>query len=493
MDLKEIAEAYQLVYEKKAEKDYDGDGKIESGKEEYFGSRDKAIKKAMGKDVEENGDDEKDDDDNGKKKSKKKDDDNKNSKDLSAGQKKLPPQLQKAIAKKNESLDLVSAYYSMYEHHKKDEDGNTIPHEDEINEGIDLSFIDEISEEELDILVEEVVYDLLDEGIELDAVEGAFTQYLEEATVTSGDNRPTDVRPGGEPENDMTSDVKKRRAEVQKKRKDQVEKFKKSVGKAVQGVKAKAHGGLADYAGKRKLIPTKGAKAAAAKPERVAPSEPKNKTKKAQKEFEVTKKGVEAANKDRAEKMSKRQRPQDIKKGLGDKEKRQGLRSAVFKDVKDRVGKKVQAVKDAPKKLVNKGRNVLSGAVGKVGSSLNKLSRKLAVKAESVHILDAFDTVTAYLIDEGFAKDFDHAQRIMVTLDSELIQEVHESQIETLRAYLLNEGKATPESGTGPYYNEKKPTEMQLKNREKQQKIKDLTNQGKHQEASKLYNTKGSM
>ena len=34
---------------KKAAKDYDGDGKIESGKEEYFGSKDKAIKKAIKK------------------------------------------------------------------------------------------------------------------------------------------------------------------------------------------------------------------------------------------------------------------------------------------------------------------------------------------------------------------------------------------------------------------------------------------------------------
>ncbi len=38
---------------KKADKDYDGDGKIESGKDEYFGSKDKAIKKAMGKKVKE--------------------------------------------------------------------------------------------------------------------------------------------------------------------------------------------------------------------------------------------------------------------------------------------------------------------------------------------------------------------------------------------------------------------------------------------------------
>ena len=37
------------LQEKKAKKDYDGDGKIESGSEEYLGSRDRAIKNAMGK------------------------------------------------------------------------------------------------------------------------------------------------------------------------------------------------------------------------------------------------------------------------------------------------------------------------------------------------------------------------------------------------------------------------------------------------------------
>ena len=43
----------QMEEEKKAAKDYDGDGKVESGKDEYFGSKDKAIKKAMKKeDVE---------------------------------------------------------------------------------------------------------------------------------------------------------------------------------------------------------------------------------------------------------------------------------------------------------------------------------------------------------------------------------------------------------------------------------------------------------
>jgi len=46
---KDVGDIYQAIYEKKADKDYDGDGEVESGKDEYFGSKDKAIKKAMGK------------------------------------------------------------------------------------------------------------------------------------------------------------------------------------------------------------------------------------------------------------------------------------------------------------------------------------------------------------------------------------------------------------------------------------------------------------
>jgi len=52
----------------------------------------------------------------------------------------------------------------------------------------------------------------------------------------------------------------------------------------------------------------------------------------------------------------------------------------------------------------------------------------------------------------------------------------------------LKEGKATPESGTGKYYKEGKPTAMQKEKRAKMEKIKALTNAGKHKEASALYN-----
>jgi len=46
---KDLRDIYQTIYEKKAAKDYDRDGEVESSKDEYFGSRDNAIKKAMGK------------------------------------------------------------------------------------------------------------------------------------------------------------------------------------------------------------------------------------------------------------------------------------------------------------------------------------------------------------------------------------------------------------------------------------------------------------
>ena len=403
MDLKEIAEAYQLVYEKqkldpvgKEDDDVDNDGDVDSS-DEYLKKRRAAIGKAMGKD----GDKEEDEED---KEDKKKD--------------------------KKESLDLVSAYHSMYEHHQKDADGNVIPHEDEdeeVKEEIDLSFVDELSEEELDILVEEVVCDLLDEGIELDAVEGAFTQYLEEAKVTYGSDT----------EDPMVTAVKKKKEEKEKASKEKAEKFKKSVGKAVTKMKAKMHGKMADYAGKRKLIPAK-----------TKMKKPDGRSKAYRGEG-----GKDALAKDKAKfakAKDKKQTSANIKvsmMGGGAKETRSKLRSAVFKDVKDRIGKKksdiksgigkaAKSVADAPKKASERIQKGIGGLVKKgrtkIGGSLVALGKKMQEQGGE---LDMFDTVTAYLIDEGLVKDFDHAQRVMTTLDSTLIEEVHAEQIQLLKEY----------------------------------------------------------
>ena len=173
MDLNGIAKAYQLVYEKKADKDYDGDGKVESGTDEYMGSKDKAIKKAMGKKVKHDCSSKVKHEEYGigdciKEMHTLDSAGNVTHYDVmfEHGMEKnvfvgdlnvLVSEMHEHVINtdKNKEVlgdkDLMSAYYSMYEHHKKDEDGNTIPHEDEIEEGIDLSFVDTLTEEELKV------------------------------------------------------------------------------------------------------------------------------------------------------------------------------------------------------------------------------------------------------------------------------------------------------------------------------------------------------
>ena len=111
-----------------AAKDYDGDGKIESGKDEYFGSKDKAIKKAMAKRV-------------------KKESLSDWRGDLSdlieivaepeekAEKKVKEGKVNNKVVinpKISEAIEEIGG--EVLEHHQKDADGNTIPHDD-VNEG----------------------------------------------------------------------------------------------------------------------------------------------------------------------------------------------------------------------------------------------------------------------------------------------------------------------------------------------------------------------
>ena len=52
--------------------------------------------------------------------------------------------------------------------------------------------------------------------------------------------------------------------------------------------------------------------------------------------------------------------------------------------------------------------------------------------AENGRDIDAFEAVISYLIDEGFAKSWEEAQDIMITLKPELVEEVYQSQLKKL-------------------------------------------------------------
>jgi len=108
---KNLREPY--LQEKMAKKDYDGDGKVESGKDEYMGSRDKAIKKAMGKDPKQ---------------------------EMKKEEKEGVPRMQKGAMAydgpnkaSSEAKDRIFAKTKKKmtkEHHTKDENGKVIEHED---------------------------------------------------------------------------------------------------------------------------------------------------------------------------------------------------------------------------------------------------------------------------------------------------------------------------------------------------------------------------
>ena len=117
-----------VIHEKKAAKDYDGDGKIESGKDEYFGSKDKAIKKAMAKRV----------------KKESLSDWRGDLSDLieivSGPEDEVEKKVKEGKVKNkvvinpkiSEAIEEIGG--EVLEHHQKDADGNTIPH-DTIEEG----------------------------------------------------------------------------------------------------------------------------------------------------------------------------------------------------------------------------------------------------------------------------------------------------------------------------------------------------------------------
>ena len=179
--------------------------------------------------------------------------------------------------------------------------------------------------------------------------------------------------------------------------------------------------------------------------------------------------------------------------GGGAKETRQKLRSAVLKDVKDRIGKKksdiksgigkaAKSVADAPKKASERIQKGIGGLVKKgrtkIGGSLVALGKKMQEQGGE---LDMFDTVTAYLIDEGLVKDFDHAQRVMTTLDSTLIKEVHAEQMQLLEAY----GQDKPGYGKGGDFS-KVPTSLHGKMKVGDYDIKHNTEAGKRFKAGNL-------
>ena len=345
--------------------------------------------------------------------------------------------------------EVYSAYASIYE--SKVEEENI--HEEYLDE--DLEFVDDLTDEELDSLIEGILEDYLQEGYDIDEVEQVFVEYLEEAKVTYGHDSDNE-------DDDLVSKVKKKKdekakasadskeatekaqASARKARVASVERVKNAIGRVSRRIKAKVHQPLSGYAARHKLYPSVDKKG-----ERRY--DKSGKPKFLHKGNIQTKIATTGGEKEPGKSKEKRQELRslvvhDLKKRYRaakyDNAKKQvkAYQKATDKvrDLKDAGRTKVQGIKNAAARATRKAteapRKVVKAVRNKTASALSSLADK--IKTEGIE-LDAFDTVVAYLIDEGFATDFDHAQKIMTTLDSQLIEEVHQQQLEFVEAYLV--------------------------------------------------------
>ena len=152
-----LMDAYQSMYQNQEKETLD-EGKIPAGLQAFIDKK----KGKKGKDDEDNVDEKK-----GKKgkKGKKSKGGKPDFLDLDKdGDKK--ESMKKASKEKKESVDLLSAYHAVYEHHQKDENGNTVPHGDDVYDLVYNHFIEEgFSEKEAYEKMSNLTEEQLDEFI----------------------------------------------------------------------------------------------------------------------------------------------------------------------------------------------------------------------------------------------------------------------------------------------------------------------------------------
>ena len=341
----------------------------------------------------------------------------------------------KKIMADNESVNLLAAYRSVYEHHQKDKDGNTIPHEDEeVNEGKIpaglQAYLDKKKgkkEDKKDMKEDVNLFDVISDKL----IEEGYSK--EESYKI------------------MSNLTKEQLEEINEALVSGTLATLGLIGtKLLGGAKAAAVAGKG-LASAGKAVAAKGMSAT-----KTAMTGVKN----------VAQTGMSKATKalSKVSNIAK-----DKAKGMGDKMTNMG--KSVGDDVKNEIKRKI--------------------IQGDDGGS-NKITKTGTMSAGSYQAAsaDLFDIVKGQLLDEGLSEE--EIKDIMLTLTPDEI---------------LNEmGMATPESGTGKYYDEKnptpkqkeiqknlpqnrKPTPEQQAARDKYAKIRDMTNKGDHQGASKLYNS----
>ena len=369
--------------------------------------------------------------------------------------------------------EIASAYQSIY-----------------LNEEVEEELIlEDLSQEEIDSLVEEIYDEFLEEGFSLEEIDRGFENYIsEESEVLNEERAAKKARKNAKSYDEVKAEIDAREAEKKKQterkasRKQKVEDSKKAAKvlkpseklssaskKAVE--KRKDTTGTTSGAGAQGTVRSKdgsmgaeGKKGTALPPSKKGGAMIKRDTKsvsgmetgpKAEVKSGVRKamtyRGIGGGKKTEVA-GAKRRNMSDVvtsaeRKAASPKEKVKRAAKETAEKAKSSVKSAGQSAKDAVKSGVKKARNFVGGALGKLADK---------VKSEGVE-LDSFDTVIAYLIDEGIASDFDEATAKMAKLSEGTVAKIHSSQLQLLDEAVYGGGKKE----------EKKDTRMTVTNADK--------------------------
>lgn len=285
--------------------------------------------------------------------------------------------------------------------------------------------VEELSDEELDSIVEEAIYDILNEGFDVEELDVIFEEVILEAKVTMGRGGES----GGSDK--VTSGSGSRMAAASrlsaartKKRQERISKVKGAIKKGVEKVKS-------------------------------APGEAK---KAAEKKIKDVKQQSHIS-------AAKYASSRNLVKGAGLKTQsskgRSELRSAVAKDIKSRVGAKIkaaaskvkqkaasaavsgyaaarsakQAVSDVKNKAVQSVKNKAAVAKRGAKSAVGKAARSVATGAgkvasrlgEETEVVDLYDVILEHLIENGYADTEESATVIMANMSEDWRQDILEN------------------------------------------------------------------
>ena len=306
---------------------------------------------------------------------------------------------------------LCEAYTAVYDEDLRDE-------LEEMSD--DFAGIENLSDEEIDAIVEETIDEMLEEGYDFDEVEEIFEEVLSEAA--RGTDRAAARREYMRSSEAAAKEARKRGAAVVKKEK-RAEKIaqvkdavKSALGKAKEAVKS---GASKAKSAARELVDKPARRYAAGR-------------------------GLISSKSGKSKLGTGETGQGGIKQKQQTSAGRREVRSAVASDIKGRIKQKIakaqvdaygaarkagQAVSDAAGRAKQSAKNLAARTGRGAKSMVGKAARSVATGAGKVasrlgEDVDVYDIVLEHLIENGYAESYEAAEKIMVNMSEEWRDEI---------------------------------------------------------------------